>query len=290
MTTNNQSLNLEPLILPNAPDWFPLAWGWWAVLGGVILSILIVALYLRWRSKRLVAKKTALKLLTNPITPHTPSSALEVLRQAALSYFPREDIAPLTGSAWYEFLDSYTKETRFVDKQQQWQAALYQKSGQEQHQDLIDDCTFWISTALPPKKKAKLVTEATLVSSLSQWMNIEFVWWWALLLLPLPWIIFKFFPEETQQAEIKLAYLPDSQHNSKPKQLVQKALSVGVWALLVIACARPVWYGDPVDFQPKYRDMMLVVDLSGSMQKEDMNYNGEYIDRLTAVKKSYPTS
>ncbi len=129
------------------------------------------------------------------------------------------------------------------------------------------------------------MTEATLVSSLSQWMNIEFVWWWALLLLPLPWIIFKFFPEETQQAEIKLAYLPDSQHNSKPKQLVQKALSVGVWALLVIACARPVWYGDPVDFQPKYRDMMLVVDLSGSMQKEDMNYNGEYIDRLTAVKK-----
>ncbi|NAW55020.1 DUF4381 domain-containing protein, partial [Vibrio sp. V41_P2S12T139] len=27
MTTNNQSLDLEPLILPNAPDWFPLAWG-----------------------------------------------------------------------------------------------------------------------------------------------------------------------------------------------------------------------------------------------------------------------
>ena len=155
MTTNNQSLNLEPLILPNVPDWFPLAWGWWAVLGGVILSILIVVLYLRWRTKRLAAKKTALKLLNNPITPHTPSSALEVLRQAALSYFPRQDIAPLTGSAWYEFLDSYTKETRFVDKQQQWQAALYQKSGHEQHQDLINDCAYWIATALPPKKKAK---------------------------------------------------------------------------------------------------------------------------------------
>ncbi|MGR5470698.1 DUF4381 domain-containing protein, partial [Vibrio astriarenae] len=73
MTTNNQSLNLEPLILPNAPDWFPLAWGWWAALGCVIFTILIVVLYLRWHSKRLVAKKTALKLLTNPITPHTPS-------------------------------------------------------------------------------------------------------------------------------------------------------------------------------------------------------------------------
>ncbi|MDW1828604.1 DUF4381 domain-containing protein, partial [Vibrio sp. Vb0937] len=63
-------------------------------------------------------------------------------------------IAPLTGMAWYEFLDSHTKETRFVDKQQQWQAALYQKSPQEQHKDLIDDCAFWITHALPPKKKA----------------------------------------------------------------------------------------------------------------------------------------
>ncbi|CAE6958885.1 protein BatA [Vibrio campbellii] len=129
------------------------------------------------------------------------------------------------------------------------------------------------------------MTEATLVSSLSQWLNIEFVWWWALLLLPLPWLIYKFFPEETQQAEIKLAYLPDNKHSNKPKQVVQKFLSIGVWALLVVACARPVWYGDPVEFQPKYRDMMLVVDLSGSMQKEDMNDNGEYIDRLTAVKR-----
>ncbi|MDW3144147.1 DUF4381 domain-containing protein, partial [Vibrio sp. 2094] len=33
-------------------------------------------------------------------------------------------------------------------------AALYQKSPQEQHQDLIDDCAFWITHALPPKKKA----------------------------------------------------------------------------------------------------------------------------------------
>ncbi len=103
--------------------------------------VLGVYLYAKWR-KSAYLPKTALKLLTQSVTPHTPSSALEILRQAALSYFPREDIAPLTGMAWYEFLDSHTKETRFVDKQQQWQAALYQKSPQEQHQDLIDDCAF----------------------------------------------------------------------------------------------------------------------------------------------------
>nr|WP_267135873.1 VWA domain-containing protein [Vibrio sp. J1-1] len=116
-------------------------------------------------------------------------------------------------------------------------------------------------------------------------MNIEFVWWWALLLLPLPLLVYKLLPQESQRAEIKLAYLPDNTHSNKPKQWLQKTLSIAIWTLLVIACARPVWFGDPIEFQPKYRDLMLVVDLSGSMQKEDMNLDGEFTDRLTAVKK-----
>lgn len=129
------------------------------------------------------------------------------------------------------------------------------------------------------------MTEASFMANINQWLNIELVWWWALFLLPLPLLIYKFLPQENHQAEIKLAYLPDNTHHGKPKQLLQKSLSIGMWTLMVIACARPVWFGDPVEFQPKYRDLMLVVDLSGSMQKEDMNVNGEYTDRLTAVKK-----
>jgi Ca-activated chloride channel family protein len=129
------------------------------------------------------------------------------------------------------------------------------------------------------------VTEQTLATGLSQWLNIEFVWWWALILLPLPLLVYKLLPRESQQAEIKLAYLPDNTHSNKPKQKLQKTLSIAIWTLLIIACARPVWFGDPIEFQPKYRDLMLVVDLSGSMQKEDMNLDGEFTDRLTAVKK-----
>ncbi|MDV6252142.1 VWA domain-containing protein [Vibrio sp. EA2] len=129
------------------------------------------------------------------------------------------------------------------------------------------------------------MTEQTLATGLSQWLNLEFVWWWALILLPLPLLVYKLLPQESQQAEIKLAYLPDNTHSNKPKQKLQKILSIAIWTLLIIACARPVWFGDPIEFQPKYRDLMLVVDLSGSMQKEDMNLDGEFTDRLTAVKK-----
>ncbi|MDF2152689.1 DUF4381 domain-containing protein [Vibrio sp. CAU 1672] len=155
MTTSNQPLNLEPLMLPDMPGWLPLAWGWWAMAAGIILLGITFCLYLRWRTRRLMAKKAALRLLTNSVTPHTASSALEILRQAALSYFPREEIAPLTGSAWYAFLDSHIQESRFSDKQNQWQAALYQQKGHDQHQTLIEDCIFWVEQALPPKKQAK---------------------------------------------------------------------------------------------------------------------------------------
>ncbi|CAE6934077.1 hypothetical protein ACOMICROBIO_FLGHMIGD_03651 [Vibrio sp. B1FLJ16] len=62
MTTENQSLNLEPLILPNQPDWFPLAWGWWAFLAGIIIAVLGLALFFKWRTKRLRAKKNCFKI------------------------------------------------------------------------------------------------------------------------------------------------------------------------------------------------------------------------------------
>ncbi len=123
------------------------------------------------------------------------------------------------------------------------------------------------------------------MTDFNQWLNIEFVWWWALFLLPVPMLVYKLMPQESRQAEINLAYLPASANHGKPRQLVQKTLSIGIWTLLVIACARPVWFGQPVEFQPEYRDLMLVVDLSVSMQEKDMNLDGDYTDRLSAVKK-----
>ncbi|GAD77073.1 hypothetical protein VAZ01S_060_00230 [Vibrio azureus NBRC 104587] len=156
MTTNNPSLDLAPIIVPESVNWFPLAWGWWVVISGVVFLFIIISLFIKSRAKRLQAKKTALRLLTDPDVSHTPSSALQVLRQVTFSYFPREEVAALTGSAWYQFLDSHSKDSRFVDKQQQWQAALYQNSQTEQDQELIDDCIFWVKHALPVKKKAKI--------------------------------------------------------------------------------------------------------------------------------------
>lgn len=115
--------------------------------------------------------------------------------------------------------------------------------------------------------------------------NISFVWWWVLLLAPLPLLIYFLLPSVTASTPIRLPYLPQSNSGKAPKNSAAKLLATLFWLSLLAAAARPVWYGEPVTTQPKHRDLMLVVDLSYSMSQKDMLSQDDYIDRLTAVKK-----
>ena len=59
-----------------------------------------------------------------------------------------------------------------------------------------------------------------------------------------------------------------------------------LWVLLVIAIARPQFLEPPLTKTLPTRDLLLLVDLSGSMEAEDFtNNNGETVDRLTATKE-----
>jgi len=64
------------------------------------------------------------------------------------------------------------------------------------------------------------------------------------------------------------------------------ALILGIltWVMLITAAARPVWIGDTVALPMAGRDLMMAVDLSGSMQEQDFILNGEVVDRLVATK------
>ncbi|MCG2837721.1 VWA domain-containing protein [Photobacterium sp. WH77] len=113
----------------------------------------------------------------------------------------------------------------------------------------------------------------------------EFVWWWAFVLLPLPWFIYRFTRPVQPEAVITLPVLPENLVK-KPVRRWQGILALLCWVSLLGALARPVWFGDPVQIQPEHRDMLLAVDLSGSMSIEDMvDGQGNTVDRLTAVKQ-----
>ena len=155
-----QPLDLSPVITPDAPTWWPLAWGWWAVIITSIILITLVFYIAKRRKNDQQPKQEALSYFTNSQSSDrlSPSEAQRILRQAALSYFPREKVAGLAGDDWLKFLDTQLKKPLFVEKQTQWQQTLYQDTTsmtdeqRQSQQQLVDDCETWLRKALPPKR------------------------------------------------------------------------------------------------------------------------------------------
>lgn len=67
---------------------------------------------------------------------------------------------------------------------------------------------------------------------------------------------------------------------------LQKAMLTIVWLALVVALARPVWMDEPLIRELPMRDMLVALDLSGSMDTRDFtDQAGNVTDRLTAARQ-----
>jgi Ca-activated chloride channel family protein len=68
--------------------------------------------------------------------------------------------------------------------------------------------------------------------------------------------------------------------------IARRLFQLLLWALVVLALARPQFIEEPISRVVPTRDLLLLVDLSGSMEATDFtNAAGETVDRLTAVKE-----
>ncbi len=118
----------------------------------------------------------------------------------------------------------------------------------------------------------------------------EFAWPWMFLLLPLPLLVRLLPPVQPPQAALKVPFLEDFyqlQTGIRRSTGVRRAalfLAVLTWLLLIAAVARPQWQGEPLPLPLEGRDLMLAVDLSGSMAEEDFVIGRQRVDRLTATK------
>ncbi|WP_417698130.1 VWA domain-containing protein [Psychromonas sp.] len=115
----------------------------------------------------------------------------------------------------------------------------------------------------------------------------EFSYWWVFLLLPLPLLARLLLPPKKQsytQLWVPLAEGLAEQKSKNSNPLLGYFVPWLLWTLLLAAIAKPVWFGEPIRIQQQSRDMILSLDLSGSMQEEDMPLNGRTVDRLTLVK------
>jgi Ca-activated chloride channel family protein len=120
----------------------------------------------------------------------------------------------------------------------------------------------------------------------------EFTWPWIFLLAPLPWLLRVVLPAaDSGEAALRVSFLAELESLSGRRARLrlpswrQQAPFVLIWLLLLIAAARPQWVGEPQPLPTSGRDLLLAVDVSGSMEYADMDWEGEPIGRLELVKR-----
>lgn len=125
---------------------------------------------------------------------------------------------------------------------------------------------------------------------------IEFGFPWALLLLPAPWLVWRFMPphRETMPA-LRFPFFrrlteaagaePRKGYVVLTRQRIQVVAGILVWVLLVVALARPERIGEPIVIEKAARDVVLAIDISGSMDQRDFTgADRQRMQRLDAVK------
>ena len=144
---------LQDITTPEPISQFPMAIGWWLLLALIILSVFTFIVKMNQYNTLRKIQKNAIKQI-NQQSP-TLSETVRILKMAAMAYFPRNEIAALSGMQLADYLIGKLPEkakTSFITKTSNAWQQLYQKNGGTQiNSDFNQAALLWLKTALPPK-------------------------------------------------------------------------------------------------------------------------------------------
>ncbi|QMT58757.1 VWA domain-containing protein [Legionella sp. PC997] len=116
---------------------------------------------------------------------------------------------------------------------------------------------------------------------------------WVLILIPLPLIFWFLMPRAKVQlpTALKVPFfadmvrIADLEKRSVSAQYLLLTPAI-IWLLLVVALAGPRWIGPPKPISREGFNIMMALDLSGSMEIPDMLLRGRPVSRLSVVKSA----
>ncbi len=111
----------------------------------------------------------------------------------------------------------------------------------------------------------------------------------ALLALFLPFVVWLFLPHatKTHQSTMKIPFFDAISTTQTQTKQSSTGTLIGfylIWSCTVFAAAGPRWVGEPLPLQHEGHNIMLVLDLSGSMEIRDRVQYGRPTTRLDLVK------
>ena len=110
-----ESLPLRDIHLPMPVGIWPLAPGWWFLIAALLMAIAVI-LFLIQRHRRPTALKQALSeverlLDTSELSNFQRNQEISlILKQLAVTSYPREDVAGLSGREWIEWIRSQSED------------------------------------------------------------------------------------------------------------------------------------------------------------------------------------
>jgi Ca-activated chloride channel family protein len=119
----------------------------------------------------------------------------------------------------------------------------------------------------------------------------------ALLLLPLPLLAWWLLPPHRERvSSLRVPFFEEVVNAAGARasagavvlrrRVLQTVIAALVWILLVVGLAKPQWVGEPIVRTEAARDIMLSIDLSGSMQYRDFpGADGKNVSRFSAVQR-----
>ena len=121
---------------------------------------------------------------------------------------------------------------------------------------------------------------------------IEFLWPYAVAALPLPLLIYLLLPKAShQEPALRVPFfsqasrLTEASQGTTSRAFLRRLVMLIVWFSLVLSATQPQWIGEPISLPTSGRDLLLAVDISGSMGTEDMTLGGQQTTRLNVVKE-----
>lgn len=153
---------LQDIQLPDKIHNYPIAIGWWLLAAICIIILLVVTFKILQYKKLRRAQKQALTTLNSiekNAEPTEISEYVTILKWAASSYFPRENIAHLYGAGFNTFLLNtlpIKHKNHFQTLAGDSMQNMYQKkSAVTEKTQFHQACVYWLKHALPPKNLAK---------------------------------------------------------------------------------------------------------------------------------------
>lgn len=127
-----------------------------------------------------------------------------------------------------------------------------------------------------------------LTATVHGWLD-AFAWPWLLLAMPLPWLAGRLMPpRRSTSPALNVPFGARLEGLTVDRRVTGPGGAIWLvwiaWALLCLAAARPQHLGEAVQPPQSGRELMVALDLSGSMSEPDMQLGGRQVDRLTAAK------